>query len=213
MEMKANTTTSMTCPTCGNAVKRFGKHRNGLQRFRCLSCRKTFTEPHKAPFQVEDYLKDPRGLRAIRMLTEGCSIRSVERLTDIRRDTIIALLLIAGQRCEKLMDSLHDVPVTDVQADECWKLGIPLTQPTTTRRFGQWRITREPSRSSRSGFRPRTAVEPTWRVFGGQMAFDARIVRDRRLSWLVPVCSSAVAAVDSRPRRRAPFFRTHGSHW
>ena len=110
----------MNCPECGNASKRFGKHRNGLQRFRCLACRKTFTEPHKASFQVEDYLKDRRGLRAIRMLTEGCSIRSVERLTEIRRDTIIALLLIAGQRCEKLMDSLHDIPVTDVQADECW---------------------------------------------------------------------------------------------
>src|ERR1035438_4982223 len=110
----------MDCPECGNASKRFGKHRNGLQRFRCLSCRKTFTEPHKPAFQVEDYLKDPRGLRAIRMLTEGCSIRSVERLTDIRKGTIIALLLIAGQPCEKLMDSLHDIPVTDVQADECW---------------------------------------------------------------------------------------------
>jgi IS1 family transposase len=54
------------------------------------------------------------------MLTEGCSIRSVERLTDIRKGTLIQLLLIAGQRCEKLMDSLHDIPVTDVQADECW---------------------------------------------------------------------------------------------
>ena len=42
------------------------------------------------------------------------------------------------------------------------QLGIPLTQPTTTCRFGQWRITREPSRSSRRGFRPRTAAEHTW---------------------------------------------------
>jgi transposase-like protein/IS1 family transposase len=120
MEAMITKEISTTCPNCGNAVKRFGKHRNGLQRFRCLSCQKTFTEPHKAPFQVEGYLKDPRGLRAIRMLTEGCSIRSVERLTDIRKGTLIQLLLIAGQRCEKLMDSLHNIPVTDVQADECW---------------------------------------------------------------------------------------------
>jgi transposase-like protein/IS1 family transposase len=110
----------MTCQTCGNAVKRFGKHRNGLQRFRCLSCKKTFTEEHKAPFQVADYLNDRRGLQAIRMLTEGCSIRSVERLTDIRKGTIIELLLIAGARCEKLMDSIRNVPLTDIQMDECW---------------------------------------------------------------------------------------------
>src|ERR1035441_8566033 len=50
----------------------------------------------------------------------------------------------------------------DGSIDKWIELGIPLTQPTTTCRFGQWRITREPSRSSRSGFRPRTAVEPTW---------------------------------------------------
>src|SRR5580658_2917749 len=120
METKETKETSMNCPECGNASKRFGKHRNGLQRFRCLSCRKTFTEEHKAPFQVADYLNDRRGQQAIRMLTEGCSIRSVERLTDIRKGTLIQLLLIAGARCEKLMDSIRNVPVTDVQADECW---------------------------------------------------------------------------------------------
>jgi hypothetical protein len=54
------------------------------------------------------------------MVSEGCSIRSVERLTEIRRDTIIDLLLIAGKRCERVMDSIHDVPATDTQADECW---------------------------------------------------------------------------------------------
>jgi transposase-like protein/IS1 family transposase len=120
METEENKANATNCPTCGNAAKRFGKQRNGLQRFRCLSCRKTFTEPHEAPFQIVDYLKDARGLRAIRMLTEGCSIRSVERLTDIRKGTLIELLLIAGRRCEKLMDSIRNVPVTDVQADECW---------------------------------------------------------------------------------------------
>jgi hypothetical protein len=42
---------------------------------------------------VVDYLKDLRGLMAIRMLVEGCSIRAVERLTEIRQDTIIDLFL------------------------------------------------------------------------------------------------------------------------
>jgi transposase-like protein/IS1 family transposase len=120
METKEIKATSMICPQCGNASKRFGRHRNGLQRFRCLSCKKTFTEPHAREFRVEDYLHDSRGQMAIRMLVEGCSIRTVERLTGIRRDSIINLLLIAGQRCEKLMDSLHNVPATDVQMDECW---------------------------------------------------------------------------------------------
>src|ERR1039458_7022100 len=120
MEMTETKTTSMICPGCGNAAKRFGRHRNGLQRFRCLSCKKTFTESHERGFRVEDYLQDPRGQMAIRMLVEGCSVRTVERLTGIRRDSIIDLLLIAGRRCEKLMNSLRNVPATDIQMDEMW---------------------------------------------------------------------------------------------
>jgi transposase-like protein len=120
METQVASTTSMTCPKCGNASKLFGHHRNGLQRYRCLSCKKTFTEPQQRPFRVEDYLNDPKGQMAIRMLVEGCSVRTVERLTGIRRDSIIDLLLIAGQRCEKLMNSIRNVPLTDIQMDECW---------------------------------------------------------------------------------------------
>jgi predicted protein tyrosine phosphatase len=45
---------------------------------------------------------------------------------------------------------------------KCSQVGIPLTHRTPTCRFGLWRITREPSRSSRSGFRPRRTAEHTW---------------------------------------------------
>jgi transposase-like protein len=85
METKETKANSMICPKCGNASKRFGTHRNGLQRFRCLSCKATFTESHKAAFRVEDYLQTAKGEMAVRMLVEGCSIRTVERLTDYPR--------------------------------------------------------------------------------------------------------------------------------
>ena len=120
MEAIEKTRTSGTCPACGNASKRFGKHRNGLQRFRCLSCRKTFTEAHAPAFRVEDYLKEQRGLMAIQLLVEGCSIRTIERITGIRRDSIVQLLLIAGERCERLMDSIRGVNAKDIQCDELW---------------------------------------------------------------------------------------------
>ncbi len=121
METLTQTKATMTCGACGVSCKRFGKHRNGLQRFRCVPCGKTYTEEHKPSFRVEDYLKDKRGIMALKLVVEGCSIRSIERLTGIRRDSIIDLLLIAGERCERLMDRLiQDVPVRDVQADEIW---------------------------------------------------------------------------------------------
>src|SRR5208337_2769238 len=39
----------MNCPTCNAPAKKFGTHRNGLQRYRCSLCKKTFTEPHARP--------------------------------------------------------------------------------------------------------------------------------------------------------------------
>jgi transposase-like protein len=37
----------MTCRNCRIEARRFGKHRDGLQRFRCTQCGKTFTEARK----------------------------------------------------------------------------------------------------------------------------------------------------------------------
>jgi hypothetical protein len=69
---------------------------------------------------VEDYLKGERGLRAIRMLVEGCSVRTVERLTEIRLQSLLQLLVIAGRRCEALMDRISGVRAQEVQCDEIW---------------------------------------------------------------------------------------------
>lgn len=39
----------MTCHNCQSQCKCFGRHRNGLQRFRCNQCQKTYTEDHQRP--------------------------------------------------------------------------------------------------------------------------------------------------------------------
>jgi transposase-like protein len=45
-----------------------------------------------------------RALLCIRLIVEGNSIRSTERITGVHRDTILALLVKAGERCERLLD-------------------------------------------------------------------------------------------------------------
>jgi transposase-like protein/IS1 family transposase len=110
----------MTCHNCQTACKRFGKHRNGLQRFRCNQCRKTFTEEHTRPL---DEMRIPldKALTVLQLLLEGMSIRSTERVTGIHRNTIFRLLVMAGERCQKLMDErLVDLVVNDVECDEIW---------------------------------------------------------------------------------------------
>jgi len=59
--------------------------------------------------------------RAIQCLLEGCSIRSTERLTGLNRNTVMALLVLAGQRCEKLMDErMRQLSCRRIQSDEIW---------------------------------------------------------------------------------------------
>jgi hypothetical protein len=55
------------------------------------------------------------------ILVEGNSIRSAERLTGLHRDTIMRLLVSAGERYQKLLTTkIQNVPVADVQCDEIW---------------------------------------------------------------------------------------------
>ena len=89
----------MTCHNCRIEAKRFGKHRNGLQRYRCAQCGKTYTEPHEKPLEGMT-IPQEKALLALRLLVEGCSIRSIERTTELHRDTILRLLVLVGTKCE-----------------------------------------------------------------------------------------------------------------
>lgn len=110
----------MTCHSCKVQCKRFGRHRNGLQRFRCNQCRKTFTEEHTRP--LDDMRLSPdRAISVLQLLLEGMSVRSVERVTGIHRDTILRLLVLAGERCQSLMsERIKNLKVENVQVDELW---------------------------------------------------------------------------------------------
>lgn len=55
------------------------------------------------------------------MLLEGMSLRSVSRLTGVEMHTILKLLVLAGDKCERLMnDKIRGLQVQDVQMDELW---------------------------------------------------------------------------------------------
>ena len=110
----------MKCPTCKSDCQRFGTNRNGSQRFRCVECKKTFSakltdriEGSNIPLeQVE---------KVLQLLIEGCSVRSAERISGLHRDTILRLLVTAGQKCEELLGRLIvNVPVENGSADEIW---------------------------------------------------------------------------------------------
>jgi IS1 family transposase len=67
------------------------------------------------------YLPTEKITEIIRLLVEGCSVRSIERVTGTHRDTILNVLMLVGERCERLLESkIQGLPVQDVQCDEIW---------------------------------------------------------------------------------------------
>ncbi len=110
----------MVCHNCEAKAKRHGKDRKGLQRFRCNPCSRTFTEYQEKPLEGM-YLPLEKATLCVSMLLEGMSIRSVERLTGVEKKTILKLIVLAGEKSERLLnDKLKGLTVQDVQADELW---------------------------------------------------------------------------------------------
>jgi len=58
---------------------------------------------------------------ALQLLVEGNSIRSIERLTGVHRDTIMRLSVRFGQACRQFMDEeMRGLKLSHIQCDEIW---------------------------------------------------------------------------------------------
>lgn len=123
----------MQCPSCQTEGRKFGKDRYGNQRFQCLECRKTFSERPTNPLD-EMRLPLDKAILCLNLLAEGNSIRATVRLSGVAKDTVIALLVCVGQKCEAFMrEKLQSVPADDVQADEIWGF-VAMKEKTKTRK-------------------------------------------------------------------------------
>ena len=110
----------MTCHNCQIKTQKFGKDRKGNQRFRCVGCNKRFTEQKEKPLN-NMYLPLDKAVLCLQLLVEGNSLRSVERITGVSLHTLLDLLLLAGKKCERILnEKIKGLHVRDVQADEMW---------------------------------------------------------------------------------------------
>jgi len=79
-------------------------------------------------------LADDKALMVLSLLVEGMSIRSVERITQVHRDTIMRLLVQAGNMCESLMQhKIRGLKVGHVECDEIWGFVGMKQKPNTLR--------------------------------------------------------------------------------
>jgi IS1 family transposase len=67
------------------------------------------------------HLESEKKVLAVSMLAEGNSIRSIERITGIHRDTIMRLGIRIGEACAKIMDAkMRGLNCKQIEVDEIW---------------------------------------------------------------------------------------------
>lgn len=60
-------------------------------------------------------------IKVLHMLVEGCSLRSITRLTGVHRTTVMNLMVKFGTKCREFLDrKMRNVSVRHVQCDEIW---------------------------------------------------------------------------------------------
>jgi IS1 family transposase len=70
---------------------------------------------------MANILKREKQIAIVGSLAEGSSIRSIERLTGVHRDTIMRLGIRIGQGCERILDStMRNLYCEHIQMDEIW---------------------------------------------------------------------------------------------
>ncbi len=66
-------------------------------------------------------LSTERKVAVVSMLAEGSSIRSIERITGVNRNTIMSLGVRVGNACKKIMDDkMRGLTCKQIQVDEIW---------------------------------------------------------------------------------------------
>jgi IS1 family transposase len=86
------------------------------------------TPKHLTPVALMYYSKDmanvlpaEKQIAIIGSLCEGSSIRAIERMTGVHRDTVMRLGVRVGQGCTAMMsDTLRDLNSTRLEMDEIW---------------------------------------------------------------------------------------------
>lgn len=114
--MKAAT---MIVATCSHETRhKHGKNKCGNQRYKCSLCGATFVE--SGPLG-EMRTSQKQAAQALALMLEGMSLRGIQRVTGLCRETLCNLILMVGSNCERLLDAkIKGVNANDVQLDEIW---------------------------------------------------------------------------------------------
>src|SRR6266849_6240501 len=94
-------TAPQPCRLChAGTAKKKGKDRYGNQRYRCRSCRRSFSDRRPRPLPAAMRISPEKAQLILSLLREGAGIRSIGRTTGCHQKTILKLLVEVGAGCE-----------------------------------------------------------------------------------------------------------------
>lgn len=101
-------------------LQKFGKTRKGVQRYRCKTCCKTFTETFGTIFYGKR-TPEHEILETLALLAEGNRISALSRVKGHKEDTILAWLRQAARHAEQIEGVLMaEFQVKRGQLDALW---------------------------------------------------------------------------------------------
>lgn len=101
-------------------LQKFGKTPRGVQRYRCTSCGRTFTETTGTLF-FRKHAPEKDILETLVLLAEGSRISSLSRAKGFKEDTILSWLRDAAKHAEQIEEILMaEYKVERAQLDAMW---------------------------------------------------------------------------------------------
>lgn len=149
-------------------IIKFGRARNGQQRYQCRTCRQTFTAT-KGTLFYRRQTPAHEIIEALAQLAEGTRISSITRTTGHKEDTILAWLREAATQVSQLEAVLMaDYHISRGQLDGLWAY---------VGNKGEKSITLKPKRLASSGARPCS----TWTADSGSHVASPKPKRKPRV--------------------------------
>ncbi len=103
-----------------NHIIRYGKTKNGRQRFQCKTCHKTFNE-RKGTMFYNRKTEEQEIVECLALLAESTRISSITRVKGIKEDTILSFLREAAHHAEAVEAILfNEYQISQVQIDGLW---------------------------------------------------------------------------------------------
>jgi len=102
----------------GHIIKK-GFNARGNQMFKCKTCGVRFPDTKGTVF-YNRHLTEEQIILICKLLVEKNSIRAIERITEIHRDTVSKLIKDLAKHAREVSDFLITNGLTKVQVDEMW---------------------------------------------------------------------------------------------